>query len=232
MGVLLGIFDWRVSLAFAAVPAALMALAFIPVSRRVPRARTARLSAADLAALVRTWRRPAGLGIVAMTSAYNMANLAILAMMPLYLQRAHGFTPVETGLAFSAMILLGAVMQPLTGRLSDAIGRKPVILAGNLTAGLAALTVWLFGDQTAVALAGFALAIMSLTAIRSAHLAAAVDYSGHREATTLGFAFALLDGVGARARRQHRAGAGIPAGRRPVVRRRPRQPAARLRPAR
>jgi FSR family fosmidomycin resistance protein-like MFS transporter len=197
MGVLLGIFDWRVSLAFAAVPAALMALAFIPVSRRVPRARTARLSAADLAALVRTWRRPAGLGIVAMTSAYNMANLAILAMMPLYLQRAHGFTPVETGLAFSAMILLGAVMQPLTGRLSDAIGRKPVILAGNLTAGLAALTVWLFGDQTAVALAGFALAIMSLTAIRSAHLAAAVDYSGHREATTLGFAFALLDGVGA-----------------------------------
>ena len=197
MGVLLGIFDWRVSLAFAAVPAALMALAFIPVARRVPRARTARLSAADLVSLVLAWRRPAGLGLVAMTSAYNMANLAILAMMPLYLQSAHGFRPVETGIAFSAMILLGAVLQPVTGRLSDGVGRKPVILAGNLTAALAALAVWLFGDQTAVALAGFAIAIMSLTAIRSAHLAAAVDYSGHREATTLGFAFALLDGVGA-----------------------------------
>ena len=31
----------------------------------------------------------------------------------------------------------------------------------------------------------------------SAHLAAAVDYSRHREGTTLGFAFAILDGVGA-----------------------------------
>lgn len=197
MGVLLGLFDWRGALLFAALPAALMAVAFIPVSRRVPQARGARLSAADMAALLRAWRRPAGLGIAATTAAYNMANMAILAMMPLYLQSAHRFRPAETGIAFSAMIFLGAVVQPAMGRLSDRVGRKPVILIGNLAAALAAFTVWLFGAQTAVALAGFALAIMSLTAIRSAHLAAAVDYSGHREATTLGLTFALLDGVGA-----------------------------------
>ncbi|HEX9699755.1 MAG TPA: MFS transporter [Acidobacteriota bacterium] len=197
MGVLLGLFDWRGALLFAALPAALMAVAFIPVSRRVPQARGARLSAADLAALLRAWRRPAGLGIAATTAAYNMANMAILAMMPLYLQSAHRFRPAETGIAFSAMIFLGAVVQPAMGRLSDRVGRKPVILIGNLAAALAAFTVWLFGAQTAVALAGFAVAIMSLTAIRSAHLAAAVDYSGHREATTLGLTFALLDGVGA-----------------------------------
>lgn len=197
MGVLLGLFDWRGALLFAALPAALMAVAFIPVSRRVPQARGARLSAADMAALLRAWWRPAGLGIAATTAAYNMANMAILAMMPLYLQSAHRFRPAETGIAFSAMIFLGAVVQPAMGRLSDRVGRKPVILIGNLAAALAAFTVWLFGAQTAVALAGFAVAIMSLTAIRSAHLAAAVDYSGHREATTLGLTFALLDGVGA-----------------------------------
>jgi MFS transporter, FSR family, fosmidomycin resistance protein len=197
MGVLLGLFDWRVSLLFAALPAALMALAFAPVSRRIPQAATARLSAADLKALLRAWRRPAGLGIVTTTATYNMANMAILAMMPLYLQTMHGFRPAETGIAFSAMIFLGAVVQPAMGRLSDRVGRKPVIVIGNLVAALAALTVWLFGGETVVALAGFALAIMSLTAIRSAHLAAAVDYSGQREATTLGFTFALLDGVGA-----------------------------------
>ena len=197
MGVLLGLFDWRGALLFAALPAALMAVAFIPVSRRVPQARGARLSAADMAALLRAWWRPAGLGIAATTAAYNMANMAILAMMPLYLQSAHRFRPAETGIAFSAMIFLGAVVQPAMGRLSDRVGRKPVILIGNLAAALAAFAVWLFGAQTAVALAGFALAIMSLTAIRSAHLAAAVDYSGHREATTLGLTFALLDGVGA-----------------------------------
>ncbi len=197
MGALLALFDWRVSLLFAALPAALMALAFIPVSRRVPQTRTSRISTADLVALVHSWRRPAGLGIIATTAAYNMANIAILAMMPLYLQSAHGFRPVETGIAFSAMIFLGAVIQPVMGRVSDGVGRKPVILIGNLLAALAALTVWLFGDQTVIALAGFALAIMSLTAIRSAYLAAAVDYTAHREATTLGLAFALMDGVGA-----------------------------------
>jgi predicted MFS family arabinose efflux permease len=197
MGILLGLFDWRVSLMFAAVPAALMALAFAPVSRRVPRAATARLSLADLGELFNAWRRPAGLGLVATTATYNMANMAILAMMPLYLQSAHGFRPAETGIAFSATIFLGAVVQPLMGRVSDRIGRKPVIVIGNLLAALAAAAVWLFGGEIVVALAGFALAIMSLTAIRSAHLAAAVDYSGHREATTLGFTFALLDGVGA-----------------------------------
>ena len=197
MGLLLGLFDWRVSLLFAALPATLMTFAFLPISRRVPRSRASRISAADLSALVRVWCRPGGLGIVATTCAYNMANLAILAMMPLYLQSSHGFTSAQTGVAFSAMIFLGAIVQPVMGRVSDGIGRKPVIVAGNLLAALAAFTVWLLGDQIAVALSGFAVAILSLTAIRSAHLAAAVDYSGNREATTLGLAFVLLDGVGA-----------------------------------
>jgi MHS family proline/betaine transporter-like MFS transporter len=124
-----------------------------------------------------------------------MANLAILAMMPLYLQRAHDFAPAETGIAFSAMILLGAMIQPLAGRISDRAGRRPVIAIGNAVAAFAALAVWLFGDLTVVAVAALAIAVMTLTSIRAALLAAAVDYVGRREATTLGLAFVLLDGV-------------------------------------
>ena len=37
----------------------------------------------------------------------------------------------------------------------------------------------------------------ALVAIRSVVLASAVDYSGKREATTLGFTYAVMDGVGA-----------------------------------
>ena len=41
------------------------------------------------------------------------------------------------------------------------------------------------------------LAVALLAAVRSVSLAAAVEYAGRREATTLGFVFALMDGVGA-----------------------------------
>lgn len=197
MGFLLAEFGWRYSLLFAAIPAALMAIAFIPISRRVPREHGTRISLADLTALLGLWRRPAGLGIIGVITSYNMAHMAVLAMMPLYLQSAHQFSPAETGIAFSAMIFLGAVVQPLAGRFSDRIGRKPVIVVGNLIAAVAALSVWMLGDNILLALACFAVAITVMTAIRSAILATAVDYSSHREATTLGLTFSFLDGVGA-----------------------------------
>ena len=41
------------------------------------------------------------------------------------------------------------------------------------------------------------LSVGILVAIRSAVLALAVDFAGQREATTLGFVFVLMDGVGA-----------------------------------
>ena len=197
MGVLLGVMDWHGALLFAALPAAVMVFAFRSAARRVPVAAGAALSRADLGALIRLWGRRQGLGLIVTICAYNMANMAILAMMPLYLQRAHDFSVQATGFAFSAMILMGALFQPQTGRLSDRLGRAPVIVLGNGIAAGAALIVWAFGADLVFALGGLALALLALTAVRSAHLAAAVDYSRGREGTTLGFAFAILDGVGA-----------------------------------
>ncbi len=197
IGFVLAVFDWRVALLCAALPAALMALAFTRVAGRVPRGAATRFSLADLGAHLWVWRRPRGLLTIGTISVYNMANMAILAMMPFYLQSVHGFDSGQVGLAFSIMILFGALLQPYTGRLSDRLGRRPVIVAGNIVAAGAALTVWLFGGDVVIALAGLGVALLALTAIRAAHLAAAVDYARGREGTTLGMAFSILDGVGA-----------------------------------
>ena len=81
-------------------------------------------------------------------------------------------------------------------RLSDVKGRRRVFIVGSLLGAAAAIV-------TALPLApgwisiSLVLAIGVLIAIRSDVLALAIDFAGQREATTLGFVFVLMDGVGA-----------------------------------
>jgi MFS family permease len=82
------------------------------------------------------------------------------------------------------------------GRLSDLVGRRSIILVGNAIAAAAAVGVWFSGSLTLI-IALLVVSIGVLVAIRSALLAAAVEHAGSREGTTLGIAFALMDGVGA-----------------------------------
>jgi FSR family fosmidomycin resistance protein-like MFS transporter len=196
VGFLLGHFDWRTSLLISALPAALMGLAFFRMAAHIPPSPHQAISRADLRALWNTWRSPQGLSVIGMISAYNMALLAILSMTPLFFQRVHGFSPAETGITFSAMVLAGAFAQPLIGRISDVAGRKPLFIAGN---GVALLACVAAAQSTGpvVALLALVAATAALYGIRSAVLAAAVEFAGQREATTLGLAFVVLDGVGA-----------------------------------
>ena len=196
VGFLLVHFDWRTCLQISVLPALAMGIAFLFVARQVPRGAPGAEHHMDFRALYRIWRRPDGLGLIAMMVLYNMAFLGLLSMTPLFLARDQGFSPAETGLAFSSMLLAGALAQPLVGHLSDVTGRKPVVVGGAALAALAAVVVAL--SQTAwVLLLALVAAIAVLTAIRSAVLAAAVDFSGRGEAMTLGLAFMVLDGVGA-----------------------------------
>lgn len=196
VGFLLSHMDWRSALQISALPAAVMGLVFLRIAGSVPEGPRHAFSRADLGGLWRLWANRRGLLLTAMISVYNMALMALLAMSPLFLQQVHGFTPAETGVAFAAMILAGALAQPLVGGLSDTIGRKPVFLAGNGLAVLACLAV--SASATAPpALLALVAAVGALYAIRSAVLAAAVEFAGRREGTTLGLAFAVLDGVGA-----------------------------------
>jgi FSR family fosmidomycin resistance protein-like MFS transporter len=196
VGLLLAYVDWRVALQLTVLPAVLMGLLFIRVARKVPPTTRRRVTRAALFEVWQTWKHPNGLKVIALLGASNVALMALLSMTPLFLQTVHGLTPVETGLAFSVMILLGALAQPVIGRVSDLTGRRSIILAGNAIAAVAVAGVWLSTSLTVIVTL-LVVSIGVLVAIRSVLLAAAIEHAGGREGTTLGITFALMDGIGA-----------------------------------
>ena len=196
VGFLLAYMDWRTALQFCAIPALVMGVLFVFVSRDIPKRPSTRFTHHALISLWETWRTPAGLKVVGLIAIYNMAFMALLSMTPLYLQRRHGLGPEMTGMAFSAMVLVGALAQPLVGGISDKLGRRLIVIGGNFLAAVAATLTFAF-DSLAIILGLLIVASGTLTAIRSVLLASAVEHAGGREATTLGLAFVVLDGVGA-----------------------------------
>ena len=195
-GFLLAVLNWRDVMVVSAAAPLLMGLIFIRYHRTVPRSSTKRITRSDLSDLKKNWSSPSGLTLMAGIATYNMAVMALITIMPLFLQRSGGFTPGQTGIVFAAAMLIGATGQPIIGRLSDAKGRRGIFMIGSAlgvaTAILAALpfaTIWIS--------ISLVLSLGILVAIRSGVLALAVDFAGQREATTLGFVFVLMEGVGA-----------------------------------
>lgn len=196
VGFLLAYIDWRGALLVSALPALLMGACFVWVARAIPRIEKRAVRKQDMLDLLDTWRRGNGLRMILMICLYNMALMALLSMIPLYLAQRHGFGPAAVGIAFSALLVVGALAQPWVGRVSDTVGRRPVLIAGNLAAGLAGATL-IFENPLWIMLTLMAVAVAAMDAIRSAMLAGAVDHTEHREGTTLGLAFVLMDGIGA-----------------------------------
>ncbi len=197
-GLLLAMWDWRVAIQVLIIPTLVVGVLFVVIRNKVPRHVNSRPTLADLADIWGIWTDRAGLRVIGIFITYNMGMFATITMTPLFLSRNHDFSWLETALAMAFMMLFGALAQPGTGKLSDRVGRWPLIIAGNGLAAVAAFVAWM---SSSILLTLFALgvALTVLVAIRSVLLAAAVDHAGGREGTSLGLAFACMDGFAASA---------------------------------
>ncbi len=194
-GFLLGFLDWRTTLQLSAVPTLLMGVAFIWVARHVPRSTAGGLGRADFVHFLQVWSRPVGLRVIAMIAVYHMALMAMLSMSALFLQGDHGFTAWQAALVFAGGLMLGSLLQPVVGRWSDTVGRKRIFVGGAVLAAACGMIVALASSATTI-VAGIVAAMTLLVAVRSGVLAFAVEYTGKREGTTLGFVFVAMDGIG------------------------------------
>jgi len=196
IGFLLTQVDWRGALAVSVIPTIILGLCFVIVILAIPRVERTPFRWTSLRQLLSEWRGRAGLQIVLMICLYNMALTALLSMIPLYLVAVHDLSVAAAGLVFSAFLLTGAILQPWVGKFSDVSGRRPVVIVGNMAAGAVCVGM-ILEPGFAMMLACMAVAFAALDSIRAAVLAAAVDHSDKQEGTTLGFAFAIMDGIGA-----------------------------------
>ncbi|MBU7018252.1 MAG: MFS transporter [Theionarchaea archaeon] len=89
--------------------------------------------------------------------------------LPLY-ALSQGITTAEIGLIFSIQLIVTLLTKPTMGKLSDTMGRKPVILLGLLLGAVSLIVIPYVRSffALAVAVAGFGLGMASVTASTSA----------------------------------------------------------------
>ena len=197
-GFLLTAFDWRITMQIMVIPTAIVGCIFVFVAAKVPRQVKSWPNREDFNDIWNVWSSKKGISVIALFTAYNMGLFAITAMAPLYLRSAYELSWLATAIAMASMMLPGALLQPLMGKVSDKIGRRPLIIFGNAVAACAAFLAGL-SSTLVISLLTLGIALTLLVGIRSVLLATAVDHADSREGTSLGLTFAFMDGFAASA---------------------------------
>ncbi|MCP4071559.1 MAG: MFS transporter [Hyphomicrobiales bacterium] len=197
-GLLLTIGDWRTALQVLVIPTLIAGCVFIFIAPKVPRRVSSRPTRSDFVNIWQVWTTRAGLRLIALFISYNMGLIAIITMTPLYLRANHSLSWMATAMSLAAMTLPGAVLQPVMGKISDNLGRKPLIILGNAIAAGATFVAW-YSSSFVLTFSALGVALTVLVAIRAVLLATAVDHAGEREGTSLGMTFAFMDGFAASA---------------------------------
>ncbi|MCH8087624.1 MAG: MFS transporter [Chloroflexi bacterium] len=196
VGILLAVIGWRQVLFINALFPLVAAILLLRVAAVVGPETKHRASRSDFKALARIGRRPVALGLLLAMGLYNMSNIALMTMAPIYLKDVRGFSPQAAGATLAALLVAGTVGSPLVGALSDRLGRKSVTVVGMIAGG-AALWAMTLMPETISLVAAMMVAGFCLISIRAVLTAAALDIVGQREATVIGFLFAIGEGIGA-----------------------------------
>lgn len=69
----------------------------------------------------------------------QIAMFGTMFLVPLFLQQAHGFSPLKTGLIMLPQALASGLFMPIGGKLSDRFGARPLVIAGMALTTIAAL---------------------------------------------------------------------------------------------
>jgi EmrB/QacA subfamily drug resistance transporter len=60
----------------------------------------------------------------------NIAMFGAMILLPIYVQNIRGFTPLQSGLLLMPGAIVMGIMSPITGKLFDRIGARPLVLFG------------------------------------------------------------------------------------------------------
>ena len=168
-GALLIVLGWRGILSMYAIAPFFLAFLAVWSFRSIGKDTEAKVEVIDRRARVEMTKSllksPVLWGITLVRGLRGMALVALLTLLPLYLDSELGLSTFARGFHIGLLIAIGIVAKPIMGHLSDRIGRKQVLIPGllwscafafllipygqgvALTAVIAALGMFLYPDQ-------------------------------------------------------------------------------------
>lgn len=86
--------------------------------------------------------------LVFLSSIFYMGSLySLIAILPVYMQQVAGAGVTDIGLLMGTITITSFLLRPVTGRVSDRLGRKPVLLTGSCLL-IAASLLYKFAQST------------------------------------------------------------------------------------
>ncbi len=186
-GALLLFLTWREMLSiYAAVPL-ILAIMAVWAFRNIGRVRDEETSDVDMGSRIAVTKRmlqsPALWGFMAVRGLRQMALVALVTILPLYLDAGLGFSEWNRGFHIGLLIAVGLVAKTGAGYLSDRLGRKQVLVPGLIWSCVMALALVIF-DAGILLTITIALLGLFLYPDQPILTAALLEYVGREVAST------------------------------------------------